>query len=89
MLRERSYLAAAPMESGDSQHRLMTGFQITVDCHDPGLLARFSATALWHDLQEPPDGSATWADYWRKRGLPEDEIGHDSIVDAAGAGPRL
>ncbi len=66
-------------------------FQVTFDCADPDLLARFWALALGYQLEDPPDGSATWSDYWRDRGLPEDELddGYDSVVDPSGAGPRL
>ncbi|GAA4087324.1 VOC family protein [Nonomuraea soli] len=72
---------------------MATRFQITVDCADPDRLAHFWAAALHYELQEPPDGFDTWADYWRSRGLPEEEVGdglgYDSIVDPSGAGPRL
>lgn len=66
-------------------------FQVTVDCENPDLLARFWATAIGYALQEPPDGSSSWAEYWRKIGVPEDELedGYDSIVDPAGHGPKI
>lgn len=72
---------------------MATRFQVTVDCADPDRLARFWAAALHYQLQEPPDGFDTWADYWRSRGLPEEEvgdaIGYDAIVDPSGTGPRM
>jgi len=37
-----------------------TRVQITVDCHDPTLLARFWATALHYGFPPPPGGHATW-----------------------------
>jgi Glyoxalase-like domain len=66
-------------------------FQLVVDCQDPELLARFWAAALGYVLEPPPEGFATWDDYWRDFGLPESElgIGTDSIVDPEGAGPRI
>ncbi|HYZ55658.1 MAG TPA: VOC family protein [Streptosporangiaceae bacterium] len=38
-----------------------------------------------------PVGFATWDDYWRDVGVPEDEldIGADSIIDPHGRGPRI
>ncbi len=70
-----------------------TSFQVTVDCADPDRLARFWATALHYQLAEPPDGHATWTEYWRARGLPEEEIGdgvgYDRIIDGDGPGPRF
>ena len=64
---------------------------MTIDCADPGRLARFWATALGYRLEEPPDGFASWQDYWVSRGLPPEEVedGYDSIVDPDGVGPRV
>lgn len=66
-------------------------FQVTVDCEKPDLLARFWATALGYSLQEHPDGSISWAEYWRKLGVPEDELedGYDSIIDPDGRSPKI
>ena len=66
-------------------------FQLVVDCADPGLLARFWAAALDYVLEPPPDGFATWDDWRRDVGLPEEELGGgpDSIVDPRGEGPRI
>ena len=67
-------------------------FQLVVDCADPDREARFWADALHYELQSPPEGWASWSDYWRSVGVPEDELedGHDCIVPAAGeVGPRL
>jgi len=65
--------------------------QVTIDCADPGRLARFWATALGYRLEEPPDGFASWQEYWVSRGLPPEEVedGYDSIVDPDGVGPRV
>jgi len=66
-------------------------FQLVIDCTDPELLARFWADALGYVLEPPPDGFATWDDFWRDIGLPESELGSgaDSIVDPSGHGPRI
>lgn len=67
--------------------------QIVIDCADPDALARFWALVLQYELEQPPDGHATWADYWRSRGLPEEELeedlGYDRVVDGDGVGPRI
>jgi hypothetical protein len=70
---------------------MATPIQVTIDCADPGRLARFWAEALGYRLEEPPDGFASWQDYWVSRGLPPEEVedGYDSIVDPDGVGPRI
>jgi hypothetical protein len=70
---------------------MATRMQVTIDCADPGRLARFWATALGYRLEEPPDGFARWQEYWVSRGLPPEEVedGYDSIVDPDGVGPRV
>ena len=66
-------------------------FQLVVDCTDPGLLARFWAAALGYELEPPPAGFATWDDFRRDLGFPEEDLGGgpDSIVDPRGEGPRI
>jgi Glyoxalase-like domain len=66
-------------------------FQITIDCANPDVLARFWAPALGYVLQPPPEGHDTWRDYWLSVGVLEDEIddGYDSIVDPSGDGIRI
>jgi Glyoxalase-like domain len=68
-----------------------TQIQVTIDCADPGRLARFWADALGYRPEEPPDGFASWQDYWVSRGLPPEEVedGYDSIVDPDGVRPRI
>ena len=70
---------------------MATRIQVTIDCADPGRLARFWADALGYRLEEPPDGFASWQDYWVSRGLPPEEVedGYDSIVDPDGVRPRI
>jgi hypothetical protein len=65
-------------------------FQLVIDCKDPEPLARFWAAALGYVLEPPPDGFATWDDWRRDIGLPDDlGIGVDSIIDPSGDGPRI
>ena len=66
-------------------------FQLVIDCANPDLLARFWAAALGYELEPPPDGFASWDDYWRDMGLPDEDlgIGEDRIVDPGGGGPRI
>jgi hypothetical protein len=42
-------------------------------------------------FEPPPEGFATWDDYWRDFGLGEGDlgIGEDRIVDPDGHGPRI
>jgi hypothetical protein len=71
----------------------MTDFQLVIDCADPERQVRFWAGALGYRPEAPPGGAATWRAYWLSIGVPEDELGDgdccDSIVDPAGAGPRI
>jgi hypothetical protein len=70
---------------------MAASFQICIDCADPDRLARFWASALGYVLEPPPDGYASWDDYWREVGVPEEDlgIGADSIIDPDGRGPRI
>jgi catechol 2,3-dioxygenase-like lactoylglutathione lyase family enzyme len=70
---------------------MTTSIQVTIDCADPERLARFWAEALGYRLEEPPDGFASWRDYWVSRGLPPEEVddGYDSIIDPDGVRPRI
>jgi hypothetical protein len=75
--------------------RMATRIQITIDGHDTGRLADFWTTALHYERQPPPDGSPSWTDYWRSRGLPEEDLaeieaeGYDKIADPDGVGPGI
>jgi len=66
-------------------------YQLVIDCADPDRLARFWAAALGYGLAPPPAGFASWDEYWRDVGVPEEElgIGEDRIVDPDGEGPRI
>ena len=62
-----------------------------IDCTNPDRLARFWAAALRYALEAPPAGFATWDDYWRDVGVPDEVlgIGADRIIDPEGGGPRI
>ncbi|WP_028924079.1 VOC family protein [Pseudonocardia acaciae] len=66
-------------------------FQLVIDCADPDRLARFWAAALRYELAPPPTGFATWDDYYRDLGVPEDALGAgvDRISDPEGHGPAI
>jgi hypothetical protein len=66
-------------------------FQLVIDCREPERQARFWAAALGYVLEPPPAGFATWDDWRRDLGLPDEDlgIGTDSVVDPRGDGPRI
>jgi len=66
-------------------------FNLVIDCADPEPLARFWVAALGYEFQSAPEGFATWDDYWRDFGLPEEDLGlgEDRIIDPEGRGPRI
>ena len=66
-------------------------FSLVIDCADPERLARFWAAALGYVPEPPPDGMASWDDYWRSIGLPEEDlgIGDDRIIDPDRRGPGI
>jgi hypothetical protein len=66
-------------------------FQLVIDCADPDRMARFWAAALNYELAPVPGGFATWNDFYRSLGVPEEELieGADRIADPAGQGPEI
>lgn len=66
-------------------------FQLVIDCADPERMSGFWAAALRYEPEPPPVGFATWDDYWRDVGVPEEElgVGTDCIIDPDHAGPRI
>jgi hypothetical protein len=66
-------------------------YQLVIDCAGADRLARFWAAALGYVLAPPPAGFATWNDYYRDLGLPEEELadGEDRISDPKGHGPEI
>jgi len=49
-------------------------FQLVIDCRDPEPLASFWAAALGYEFEPPPEGFATWDDYWRHVGVGEEDL---------------
>ena len=69
---------------------MATGVQVVFDCADPDRMANFWAAVLGYRLQDPPAGYATWHDWAREQGIPEDRWNDASaVVDPDGRGPRL
>jgi hypothetical protein len=69
---------------------MATSVQIVFDCADPDRQARFWAEALHYRLPDPPAGFATWEDWARAQGIPEERWNDASAVeDPDGAGPRI
>jgi hypothetical protein len=66
-------------------------FQLVIDCADPDRLARFWAAALGYELAPVPAGFATWNDFYRALGVPEEDLveGADRISDPDGHGPSI
>ncbi|WP_037570545.1 VOC family protein [Phaeacidiphilus oryzae] len=69
--------------------------QLVVDCADPRRLVEFWAEALGYIPEPPPDGHASWREYWSEMGVPEEELPPgagelpESVVDPEGRGPRI
>ena len=66
-------------------------YQLVIDCASADALAHFWAEALHYVIEPPPAGFASWDDFYRSIGVPEDElgVGADSITDPRGEGPRI
>jgi hypothetical protein len=72
---------------------MATPLQLVIDCADAVAQARFWATAMHYELEDPPDGQPSWFAYYRSVGVPEEELvgpdEPDRIVDPDGVGPRI
>jgi len=71
----------------------VTRLSITIDCHDPSAQVAFWCIALGYRPTPPPEGFATWRDWYLAVGVPEDELGDDDcqdrVEDPAGVGPGI
>jgi len=63
-------------------------FQLTFDCAEPELVARFWCEVLGYVVPPPPEGFATWDDFYASR-PPERQGSSFACMDPAGVGPRL
>ncbi len=69
---------------------MATTVQVVLDCADPGAQAEFWAAALGYVVQPPPPGHASWEDFLRQLGVPEERWNDRSaVVDPDGRGPRI
>jgi Glyoxalase-like domain len=70
---------------------MAVSYQLVIDCSSPEPLALFWAEALQYVVATPPLGFATWDDFYRSIGIPEEELGHgiDRIEDPNGEGPAV
>lgn len=69
---------------------MATRIQLVFDCADPGRQAAFWAEALHYRAEEPPSGFASWEDWARAEGIPEERWNDAAAIDDPdGAGPRL
>jgi hypothetical protein len=67
-----------------------TKIQVVFDAADPEKLAGFWALALGYIPEPPPEGFATWEDFGRSIGMPEERFGDQAaVIDPDGAGPRV
>ncbi|GGK10926.1 glyoxalase [Pilimelia anulata] len=68
-------------------------WQLVIDCHDPDALVAFWAAALRYRPAPPPEGHATWRDWYLAVGVPAAELPpgdcQDRLEDPAGAGPAI
>ena len=70
-------------------------WQLTIDCADPAALVPFWCEALGYVPEPPPDGHATWREYWQANGVPADELPEgagetaESVVDPQEQRPRI
>lgn len=69
---------------------MATGIQVVIDCADPGRQADFWAEALHYAIPAPPPEFATWQDWARAQGIPEEHWNDASAIeDPNGKGPRM
>jgi hypothetical protein len=80
-----------PMSVPTLEAMMAASFTLVINCSDPDRLSRFWAAALNYVAAPPPAGAASWDEYWRSIGLPEEDqgIGQDRIADPDGRGPRI
>ena len=64
----------APMARPTLEATMAAGFTLVIDCSDPDRLSRFWEAALGTCPRRPPDGAASWDEYWRDFGLSEEDL---------------
>jgi hypothetical protein len=69
---------------------MATNIQVAFDCADPLSQAGFWAQALHYRMPDPPGDFASWEEWARAEGLPEERWNDAAgIEDPDGEGPRL
>jgi Glyoxalase-like domain len=69
---------------------MRTSVQIAIDCADPTRIADFWAEALHYEIPAPPGGFASWDDWARAEGIPEDRWNDAAVLqDPNRTGPRI
>lgn len=69
---------------------MYTKIQVVFDAAEPAKLAAFWELALGYVPQPPPEGFASWEDFGRSIGMPEERFADQAaIIDPEGAGPRV
>jgi hypothetical protein len=70
---------------------LTVRYQFVINSIEPESQARFWAAALGYEPAPPPAGFATWEDYQRDLGVPEQYLSKvvDRISDPEGGGPNI
>ena len=65
-------------------------FQVTFDALHPPTLADFWAEALGYEIPPPPGDFASWDDWAKGMGIPEEKWDDArALIDPDGEGPRL
>jgi hypothetical protein len=72
----------------------MVTWQLTIDCADPARMVRFWGPVLGYEVMPPPEGHASWNEWYLSVGVPADELdlagdGSDRLHDPTGAGPSI
>lgn len=69
---------------------MATKVQVVFDCADPNAQAAFWAEALHYRAPAPPPPHASWEDFLRAEGVPEEHWNDaNAVEDPDGVGPRL
>ncbi|MCE7011329.1 VOC family protein [Kibdelosporangium philippinense] len=69
---------------------MVVNWNIAFDCGEPGKLAEFWALAVGYVPAPPPQGFASWDDWYRHFNVPEDEIDSGAyLVDPEGVRPKM